>query len=65
MLNQHVSIEHDLVSVQVWTQLTAELRARVILLMAQLAFNLVLAQTDLLVKEPNYVESTCSTQNPV
>lgn len=65
MLNHHVSIEHDLVSVQVWTQLTTELRARAILLMAQLAFNLVLAQTDLLVKEPNYVESTRHTQNPV
>jgi hypothetical protein len=49
---------------QVWTLLAADCRAQVIRLMAQLAFNLVAAQSDSPVKESNHVIQPKHTQNP-
>lgn len=64
MIDQPASAEHHVVPIHVWTRLTADRRARAIRLMAQLAFNLVLAQFDLPVKELDYVKSTDHTKNP-
>jgi hypothetical protein len=43
---------------QVWVRLAADLRARAIRLMAQLAFNLVAAQADSPIKESNHAIPT-------
>lgn len=44
--------------VQVWARLTVDLKQRVIHLMAQLAFNLVTAQSDWSTKESDYAQHT-------
>jgi hypothetical protein len=49
---------------QVWARLAVDCRAQVIRLMAQLAFNLVAAQSDSPVKESNHVIQPEHTQNP-
>lgn len=49
---------------QVWARLAADYQARAIRLMAQLAFNLVAAETDSPIKESDHVVSTCHAQNP-
>lgn len=64
MINRPASAERSVVPVHVWTRLAADRRARAIHLMAQLAFNLVLAQSDLIAKETKHVKSTRYTQNP-
>jgi hypothetical protein len=64
MTDQPASTERHVAPVHVWTRLAADRQARAIRLMAQLAFNLVLAQFDLPVKEFDYVEPTGHTQNP-
>jgi hypothetical protein len=64
MIDQLISTENRIRPVHVWTGLTADHRAGAIRLMAQLAFNLVLAQSDLLVKEPGYDKPTRRPQNP-
>ena len=64
MINQPVSAERCVAPTQVWTRLATDCRARAIRLTAQLAFNLVLGQSDLLVEEPNHVEQTRHAQNP-
>jgi hypothetical protein len=64
MLDQLVSTENRVRPVHVWTRLTADRRVGAIRLMAQLAFNLVVTQSDLLVKEPRYDKPTRRTQNP-
>jgi hypothetical protein len=64
MINQPTPTEHHVTPVHIWTRLTADRRARAIRLMAQLAFNLVLAQFDLPVKELDYVKSTDHTKDP-
>jgi hypothetical protein len=64
MIDQLISTENRVEPVHVWTRLTADRRAGAIRLMAQLAFNLVLAQSDSLVKEPRYDKPTHRTQNP-
>jgi hypothetical protein len=63
MINQLVPSGHRVVPVHVWEYLTADRRARAIRLMAQLAFNLVLAQSDSLVEEPCYAKPTHHPQN--
>jgi hypothetical protein len=64
MIDQLISTENRVRPVHVWTGLTADRRVGAIRLMAQLAFNLVLAQSDSLVKEPCYDKQTHRTQNP-
>jgi hypothetical protein len=64
MIDQLVSTENRVRPVHVWIGLTADRQAGAIRLMAQLAFNLVLAQSDSLVKEPRYDKPTHRTQNP-
>jgi hypothetical protein len=64
MINQPASVERRVVPVHVWAELEIDHRVRAIRLMTQLAFNLVLAQSDLLVKEPKYVEPTHYPQDP-
>jgi len=64
MIDQPVSTEYRAGPVHVWARLTADRRAGAIRLMAQLAFNLVLAQSDPLVKEPSNDKPTHRTQNP-
>jgi len=64
MIDQPVSTENRVGPVHVWARLTADRQAGAIRLMAQLAFNLVLAQSDSLVKEPCYDKPTHRTQNP-
>jgi hypothetical protein len=64
MIDQPASTENSTSPVHVWTRLTADCRARAIHLMVQLAFNLVLAQSDALVKESCYDKPTHRTQNP-
>jgi hypothetical protein len=51
-------------SAQVWARLAAEYRARVIRLMAQLAFNLVVAQADSPIQESVHAVSTEYSQDP-
>jgi hypothetical protein len=51
MAHKIVSPEHGVSPVQVWARLTAEHRSQVIRLMAQLAFKLVLTQSDSPFKE--------------
>jgi hypothetical protein len=63
MVDQPVSTEDHISPAHVWTRLTADCRARVIRLMAQLAFNLVVAQSNALVKESCYDKPTHRTQN--
>lgn len=48
---------------QVWTRLAAECRTRAICLMAQMAFNLVAAQSDAFIQESNHVLPSRHTQN--
>lgn len=64
MSNQPVFPDCHVAPIQVWAYLTADCQARVIRLMAQLAFNVVLAQPDVLIKEPDYAKPTHHTQNP-
>lgn len=64
MIDQPRSAERRVVPVHVWAELEIDRRARAIRLMAQLAFNLALTQSDLLVKEPSYVEPTHYSQDP-
>jgi hypothetical protein len=64
MIDQLISTENRVRPVHVWTGLTADRRAGAIRLMAQLAFNLVLAQSASLVKELCYDELTQRTQDP-
>jgi hypothetical protein len=64
MIDQPVSTENRVRPVHVWTRLTADRQAGAIRLMARMAFNLVLAQSDSLVKEPCYDKPTHRTQNP-
>lgn len=64
MVDQPVSTEDRISPAHVWTQLTADCRTRAIRLMAQLAFNLVLAQSNSLVKEPCYDKPPRRPQNP-
>jgi hypothetical protein len=49
---------------QVWARLATDCRAQAICLMAQLAFNLVAAQSDSPVKESNHAVQPEHTQNP-
>jgi hypothetical protein len=49
---------------QVWARLAADLQARAIRLMAQLAFNLVAAQSDLPIREAHYASLSHPPQNP-
>lgn len=63
MINQLVPNGHRVAAVHVWEYLAADRRARAIRLMAQLAFNLVLAQSASLVEEPCYAKSTHHPQN--
>jgi hypothetical protein len=46
MSDQSTISDHHALPAEVWSALTTELRARVIWLLAQLAFNLVMAQTE-------------------
>jgi hypothetical protein len=64
MINQPASVGRRVVPVHVWAELEVDRRIRAIRLMTQLAFNLVLAQSDLLVKESSYVEPTYCPQDP-
>jgi hypothetical protein len=64
MINQPTSVERRVVPVHVWAELEIDRRIRAIRLMTQLAFNLVLAQSDLLVKESSHVEPTYYPQDP-
>ena len=48
---------------QVWARLAVDCRTRAIRLMAQLAFNLVVAQTDLTTKEAVYAAPICSAES--
>jgi hypothetical protein len=63
MSHQSSSIDRQVLPAQVWARLAAECRARAIRLMAQLAFNLVVAQSDSLVKESNHAISSRHAQN--
>ena len=64
MIDQPPPDEHHVAQVHVWSRLTTDRQAHAIRLMAQLAFNLVLAQFDLPVKEFDYVKPTDHTKNP-
>jgi len=64
MSDQSPAIAPPMSPAQVWARLTADHRARVIRLMAQLAFNLVAAQPDSPIKESDYVIPTQHAQNP-
>jgi hypothetical protein len=64
MIDQPASAKHHVVPVQVWTRLTTDRQTRAIRLMAQLAFNLVLAQCDWAVKELDHAKPTDHTQDP-
>jgi|GEM_PF-865865 hypothetical protein len=64
MSNQSPAIAPPMSSVQVWAHLTADHRARAIRLMAQLAFNLVVAQPNSPIKECDHVIPTQHSQNP-
>jgi hypothetical protein len=64
MADQTSLAPHHVTSVQVWTNLAAEHRARVIRLMAQLAFKLVLAQPNSPLKEVPHAVISKQLQNP-
>jgi hypothetical protein len=48
----------------VWVGLANELKQQVILLMAQLAFNLMADQSDWFAREPEHAQSIQQPQNP-
>ncbi len=54
MSHQLSSTERHMSPAKVWVRLTVDCRAQAIRLMAQLAFKLVAAQSDLLVKEATH-----------
>jgi hypothetical protein len=64
MFHQASSTDHHISSAQVWMRLATDCRTRAIRLMAQLAFKLVLAQPDSLIKESNHVIRVRNPQNP-
>lgn len=64
MANQTPLAAHRATTVQIWTHLAAEKRARVIRLMAQLAFKLVLAQPHSPLKEVPHAVECQQPQNP-
>lgn len=64
MSHQSSSTDRCVSPAQVWARLAADLQTRAIRLMAQLAFNLVTAQSDWLIKESNHAVQTHYTQNP-
>jgi hypothetical protein len=49
---------------QIWTRLAADLRDRAMRLMAQLAFNLVVAQSEWLGKEYTRDRQSCQQKDP-
>lgn len=50
--------------VQVWPRLATDRQLRAVRLMAQLAFNLVVALADSAPKEPNYAVAPCHNEDP-
>jgi hypothetical protein len=60
MSQQVIPAPRGVLPTQIWSCLNAGDRAKVIRLMAQLAFNLIAAQSELNVKESTHV---CATQN--
>lgn len=56
--------DHYVSPVQVWARLAADHRRQAIRFMAQLAFNLIVAQSDLLIKEPNHAIPSRHVQDP-
>jgi hypothetical protein len=49
---------------EVWANLANDLKQQVISLMAQLAFNLLAAQTDWFAREPEHAQPIQPPQNP-
>lgn len=64
MANQTPLAAHGVTTVQIWMHLATEQRARVIRLMAQLAFKLVLAQPNPPLKEVPHAVEREQPQNP-
>jgi hypothetical protein len=64
MFHQALSADHHISPAQVWVRLATDCRTRTIRLMAQLAFKLVLAQPDSIIKESNHVIRVHNPQNP-
>lgn len=62
-MSQVSSTDGHISPAQVWVRLAADCRIQAIRLMAQLAFKLVAAQSDSLVKESNHVVLSRHTQN--
>ncbi len=63
MSNQTSLTDHRLSPVLIWSGLTTEHQSRVIRLMAQLAFKLVVAQPNSALKEVNHAAASEQTQN--
>ena len=64
MLVQSAPWDSPVSPAQVWARLATDLQERAILLMAQLAFNLVAAQSEGPGKESGHALSTRRPQNP-
>ncbi len=65
MASQSPPSDHCVSPVQVWAQLAADCRARAIRLMAQLAFKLVMAQSDSPIQEAQHAVVSQHSQNSV
>ncbi len=63
MVHQTSFTNHRASSAPIWTRLATEHRAQVIRLMAQLAFKLVVAQSNSPIKEGQHAVATGHTQN--
>ena len=64
MLVQSSPVDTPVLPAQVWTRLATDLQERAIRLMAQLAFNLVAAQSEWPRKESDHALPTQRPQNP-
>ena len=63
-MSQRPSAEACVSPSQIWSLLATDLRERAMRLMAQLAFNLVVAQSEWLGKEYTREPESCQTKDP-
>lgn len=63
MSHQSSFTDRHVLPAQVWARLAADCRMRAIRLMVQLAFKLIVDQSDLLIKESNHVVASRHAQD--